>query len=116
MLWMSRVRYDELMNPPRSKLDRIFYISLGIKAFDGVLQIVGGTLLLFLKPSQIDSHLQFLTVHAADNDADDVFFRSAANFFHHLTGGTLRFAAIYLIADAIIKLVLIYEVLHKRYW
>ena len=101
---------------PTSKLDRAFYISLYIKAADGVVQLIGGVILLFLRPAQIDSHLQFLTAHSIDNDRDDVIYRSLSNYLHHLTGGTLRFAAIYLIADALIKLVLINEVFHKRYW
>jgi uncharacterized membrane protein len=99
-----------------SRLDKAFYLSLYVKAADGVVELLGGIALLILSPAQINRPVAALTAHAADHDADDVIYRSIANSFHHLTGGAIRLAAFYLIADAIIKLVLINEVLHKRYW
>jgi len=99
-----------------SRLDKAFYFSLCVKALDGVFELIGGILLLVLKRAQITQPVTALTAHAADHDADDVIYRNVANYFHHLTGGAIRLAAFYLIADALIKLILINEILHKRYW
>ncbi len=104
------------MNLPRSKLDRAFYLTLGVKAADGVLQLLAGLALLFVKPSQIGSRLGFFTERSFDSDTDDVIFRGISHYLSHLNGGNLKFAAIYLIADAVIKLILINEIFHKRYW
>jgi uncharacterized membrane protein len=106
---------EELVHP-KSRLDRAFYISLYIKGVDGVLQLIGGGLLLLLKPAQIDRTVRFLADHSYGGDIDDGVFRYFSHYLSHLTGGAIRFAAAYLIFDAIIKLVLINEVIHKRYW
>ena len=115
MKWIKKLRPHDITKKS-SSLDKAFYVSLYIKAFDGVLQLIVGTILLFIKPAQIGSHLSFFTSRSLDSDPDDVIFRSIAHYLTNLSGGSIRFAAIYLIADAIVKLVLINEVLHKRYW
>jgi len=42
-------------------LNRIFRIGLGLKGADGVLELVGGVLLLVVSPSQISSAARLLT-------------------------------------------------------
>ena len=106
---------DELVHP-KSRLDRAFYLSLYIKGIDGILQLIGGGLLLLLKPAQVDRTVRFLADHSYGGDIDDSVFRYFSHYLSHLTGGAIRFAAAYLIFDAVIKLVLINEVIHKRYW
>jgi uncharacterized membrane protein len=101
---------------PQSKLDRAFYIGLWAKAIDGCIELIGGLFLLFVKAGQLKAFAQNLAAGLLDQDRDDFIYRAASHYLGHLTGGSLRFAAIYLVGDAVVKLVLIYEVMHKRYW
>jgi uncharacterized membrane protein len=102
------------LNLPDSKLDRAFIIAIYLKALVGFVELVGGIGLLFVRQVQINYAAQFLAARVRDKD--DWLTRVLANYFGHLASGTIRFAAIYIIVDSLIKLVLIYEILHKRYW
>jgi len=107
------------MAPPKlsaSKLDRAFLIAIYAKGSIGLLELVAGIRLLFVRTAQVNQAARLFAAHALDHDRDDFLFQFLANYFAHLAGGTIRFAAIYLIIDSSIKLVLIYQILHKRYW
>jgi uncharacterized membrane protein len=104
------------MKIPRSKLDRAFYATLIVKACIGVAEFIGGILLLFLRKPQLNHIRYVLNDLAVDNHHKDIPYHALSSYVSHLDGGMVRFAAIYLIVDALIKLALIYEVFHKRYW
>jgi uncharacterized membrane protein len=61
------------------------------KAVDGVLEIIGGALLLFVDPGQINGLMRILTRRELSEDHHDII----ANFFmhtvQHLTNATLAF-------------------------
>jgi uncharacterized membrane protein len=109
-------RWLALPRLPASKLDRAFYIGLYVKAVDGVIELVGGCLLLLVRAGQLKAFAAQLAASLLDQDKDDFIYAAFARYVGHLSGGNLRFAAFYLIGDALIKLILINEVLHKRYW
>jgi uncharacterized membrane protein len=104
------------MKFPTSNLDRAFFIGLCIKAVDGVLGLVFGIVLLFVTPGQLNLIAGAITRNFSDRDHDDFLYRSFSHFLAHLTGGTIRFAALYLLFDSGLKLVLIFEIAHRRYW
>ncbi|HUD11025.1 MAG TPA: DUF2127 domain-containing protein [Candidatus Saccharimonadia bacterium] len=104
------------MKIPRLTLDKAFYLSLVVKAVVGVFELGGGILLLFVRKSQLNHFGHALLAHRIDHDRDDIVYRYMSHFVTHISGGTIRFAAVYLIADAVLKLCLIYQVFHKRYW
>lgn len=49
--------------PRATLLDRAFLVSLILKGLDGLLELVGGVLLLIVAPSQISALVRFLTQH-----------------------------------------------------
>ena len=51
-----------------SFLDRIFDTSLILKGLDGLLELVGGVLLLLVSPKQISSSIMLLTQHELSQD------------------------------------------------
>lgn len=101
---------------PSSRLDRAFIIAIYLKALDGVAELAGGVVLLFVRPGQAQNLSHLISQFAQDHDPDNFILRGLATFTGNLSTGTIRFAAWYLIFDALVKLVLIYEILHKRYW
>ncbi len=97
-------------------LDTTFRVSLILKAADGVLELVGGVLLLLVSPAQITAVVRFLTQHELAEDRHDFF----ANLLVH-TAGSLSvsatvFGAIYLLLHGLVKVVLVAAVLSGRLW
>lgn len=61
-------------------LDRIFKISLALKGLDGVLELVGGLLLLPVSPAEMVSVVHFLTQHDLSEDPRDLVSTSLVHW------------------------------------
>ena len=66
---------DPAARPLSPALDKTFKIGLVLKGLDGVLEFVGGILLLFLSPSAINHLVRGLTAHELSEDPRDVVAR-----------------------------------------
>ena len=97
-------------------LDLTFKIGLLLKAADGVLEIVGGLLLLFVSPAQIEHIVRMLTAHELAQDPHDFIARHLLHTASHLTTATTLFGAVYLLSHGVSKLVLVVLVLQGRLW
>lgn len=97
-------------------LDVTFKIGLALKAADGVLEIIGGLLLLFLRPAQIERVVRTLTAHELAQDPDDLIASHLLHTASHLTTATTLFGAVYLLSHGISKLVLVMLVLRNHLW
>lgn len=96
------------------RLDRTFKIGLLLKAADGVLEIIGGILLLVVSPSSINTLAQSLTTHELSQDPNDPVAHFILNTTNTLSTGTTLFAVIYLLSHGISKLVLAVMVLKHK--
>jgi uncharacterized membrane protein len=99
-----------------NNLDRAFEIGILIKGFDGVLEIIGGILLLFATPEGVNSLATRLTEHELVQDHRDFIATHIMHFAQHITGGALKFGAFYLLVHGIAKVFLVTEILQERYW
>jgi len=97
-------------------LDRVFRVSLMVKAIDGVLEIAGGLLLLVISPDRLDALARSLTQHELSEDPHDVFATHLLRVTSGLTHGTTLFAGIYLLSHGIAKVVVIVAVLRGEMW
>jgi uncharacterized membrane protein len=97
-------------------LDRVFWISLILKGLDGVLELVGGTLLLVLKPAQISLIVQVLTQHELSEDPKDLIANALVHFAASLDASATLFGAIYLLLHGAVKVVLVVAVLRDHLW
>jgi uncharacterized membrane protein len=101
--------------PRRQSLAHIaFEIGIFFKGLDGVLEIVGGLLLFFVKPETISGVVIALTQHELGEDAHDVvasYLVRAANSF---SASSQVFAGIYLLSHGVIKIVLVESLLRGR--
>ncbi|WP_345764801.1 DUF2127 domain-containing protein [Diaminobutyricibacter sp. McL0608] len=97
-------------------LDRIFVVSLILKGIDGVLELIGGVLLLVIPADKIGTFAQLITQHELAEDPDDLI----ANAIRHAAGGlsasATLFGAIYLLLHGIVKVVLVWAVLRNQLW
>jgi len=105
--------------PPRPlspALDKTFRIGLVLKGLDGVLEVAGGILLLFLSPHAIEHIARVLTAHELSQDPHDVIARHLLHTASHLTTSTTLFGAIYLLSHGVTKVILVALVLREKLW
>lgn len=100
----------------RRLLDRTFYVGLILKGLNGVLELVGGALLLFTEPSKITAFVSALTQHELSEDPQDFIARSLVKLSQQLDVSATLFAAIYLLIHGLVKVVLVWAVLRNRLW
>jgi uncharacterized membrane protein len=95
-------------------LDRTFEISVVLKGLDGVLEVIGGLLLLVMSPATINRLFDSL----ARNDiigSHQLLTHYVQELNNYVVGGTL-FAALYLLAHGVVKIVLVIAVLRRQLW
>ena len=97
-------------------LDKTFKIGLVLKGLDGVLEVVGGILLLFLSPTAIQHLVRALTAHELSEDPHDLIARYLIHTTAHLNTSITIFGAIYLLSHGIAKIVLVALVLKDKLW
>ena len=102
--------------PLSPALDRTFKIGLVLKGLDGVLEVIGGALLLFLSPQAIGHLVRMLTAHELRQDPHDLVARYLLHTTAHLHHGTTLFGAVYLLSHGIAKIVLVALVLRNKLW
>jgi uncharacterized membrane protein len=94
----------------------LFVIGVLAKAVDGVLEVIGGLLLLFVEPSHLHRWLASLTQHELSEDPSDVVAHLLLGVSAHLTHRTRIFATIYLIAHGVVKIGLVAALLRRKLW
>lgn len=97
-------------------LDKAFRISLVLKGLDGVLELVGGILLLLVSPDQIGSVVRTLTQHELAEDPQDLLAGALVHAAGTMTLSASLFGAIYLLLHGLVKVVLVWAVLKDRLW
>jgi uncharacterized membrane protein len=102
--------------PLSPALDKTFKIGLVLKGLDGILEVAGGILLLFLSPHSIERIARMLTAHELSEDPHDLIARYLLHTTSHLSSGITLFGAIYLLSHGIAKIVLVAFVLRGKLW
>ena len=97
-------------------LDRAFAVGIILKGLDGILEVVGGVLLLVVSPATIDQLSRTLTQHELSEDPHDFIAVHLLRLAHGLTGSAALFAALYLLLHGVVKVVLVVAVLRNKLW
>jgi uncharacterized membrane protein len=97
-------------------LDDTFKVSITLKGIDGALEIVGGAVLLFVRPTTLDQLARSLTQHELAQDPHDFLARHVLHSAGQLTHGSTLFAAVYLLSHGIAKVVLVVALLRDQLW
>jgi uncharacterized membrane protein len=97
-------------------LDRAFLVGIVLKGLDGVLEVVGGLLLLVVSPATIDRLTHALTQHELSEDPHDFLATHLIHYTGSLTGSAVRFGAVYLLAHGVVKIVLVAALLRNQLW
>ena len=102
--------------PLSPALDTTFKIGLWLKGLDGILEVVGGLLLLFLSPQAIEHIARTLTAHELREDPHDFIASHLLHTASHLTSSTTLYGAVYLLLHGAAKIVLVALVLRETLW
>jgi uncharacterized membrane protein len=101
---------------PSGLLDWTFQFALIFKALDGVLEVAGGLVLLFVSPQTLQAWVHTLTQHELSEDPHDFLFSHLVSGARHLTDTGTTLAALYLLSHGIVKIVLVGAVLLDQLW
>ena len=114
------------MIPPRARqaspllrgdlLDRAFMVGIVLKGLDGVLEVVGGLLLVVVTPATIDRVVRALTQHELSQDPHDFIANRLLHATGTLTASSVRFGAVYLLLHGVVKVVLVAALLRNKLW
>ena len=96
--------------------DKAFRTGLYLKGLDGLLETIGGILLLLIKPEQINHFAKWITQGELSQDKHDFIANHILKTAHSLTGASLIFGALYLLSHGLVKIVLVFEVLRGHLW
>ena len=107
--WMSVFR-------PRNWLDRLFVVGIIGKGLNGTAELLGGLLLLFLTPGQIQHVAVSWTRGELSEDPHDFIATHLLHTANGLTGSAVLFGAIYLLAHGLVKVVLVVALLLNKLW
>ena len=100
----------------RRTLHALFDVGIVLKGVDGVLETVGGALLLFVTPDQLYRIAQILTLHELTKDPRDFVATHLLAAARHLTPNMVLFGALYLLAHGLVKVGLVAALLRGRRW
>ncbi|HAG58340.1 MAG TPA: hypothetical protein DCL83_03005 [Arthrobacter bacterium] len=103
-------------NPNRTLLDKTFKVSLVLKGLDGVLELVGGILLLLVSPAEMGSVVRYVTQHELSEDPHDLIATALVHLAGTMTTSATLFSAIYLLLHGLVKVVLVWAVLRDKLW
>ena len=99
----------------RDALDTTFNVTLVIKGLDGLLELLGGVLLLVISPDTIDRWAHSLTQHELSENPNDFFVHHLLRLtddLHH----TQVFGAVYLLTHGLAKLVIVVGLFRRERW
>src|SRR5205823_7413324 len=106
---MSRFKATDL-------LDRTFEVGITLKGLDGVLEVVGGVLLLVVSPVTINQLVRNLTQHELSQDPHDFIATHLLSAANGLIGSSVRLGANYLLLHGVVKIVLVAALLRDQLW
>ena len=104
------------MFKPKDSLDRLFEIGIILKGLNGLAELFGGLLLLFVTPADIHHLVTTLTQGELSEDPNDVVARYLLHTANGLTGNAVIFGAVYLLVHGAVKVVLVVALLLNKLW
>src|SRR5262245_27155119 len=99
----------------REALDTTYRVSLVIKGLDGLLETIGGILLLVISPDTLDRWARTLFAHELSQDPNDFFARHVLHVTANLHA-TQTFGAVYLLSHGVAKLVIVGGLWRHQRW
>lgn len=108
------------MNANIKKSNDIFHvgfeIGLLLKGINGILEIMGGLVLLLMNPGRLNRLIYLLTHNELSEDPQDFFANLLVKLGHGFTIDTQYFGVFYFVSHGIVKCALIFLMWKKKLW
>lgn len=101
---------------PKTLLDKTYEIGILIKGFDGVVELIGGVLVLVLSPGAILNITNFFAQEFLEKNPHNFIGNHIEKAGHHLASGQTTFAALFLLTHGLVKVVLVTCLLLNKLW
>ncbi len=92
-------------------LDFVFLLGVLFKGLDGLVELVGGALLLFATPAKLQHAATSATSGELAEDPHDLIANLILHGVAHLQHGGIVFAAVYLLVHGVVKLAIVIALL-----
>lgn len=92
-------------------LDLIFLVGVVVKGVDGLVELVGGAILLFVTPDRLLGLTHAVFAGELAEDPDDPIANAVLRSVAHLDAGTTTFLAAYLLVHGVVKLAVVVALL-----
>lgn len=99
-----------------SLLDRSFKATITLKGIDGLLEILGGFLVLWVSPARLNTFVTAIALHTLSKDPHDFLANHLLLASRSFTGATQLFAFLYLVSHGLAKAVLVIALWLNRLW
>jgi len=101
---------------PQALLRASFRAGIALKAFDGVLETIGGALLWFIKPTAMNRVLHFLFQHELSLSRHDFVANHVLHLSAQLASSNPVFASLFLLSHGVVKVVLAVSLWMDELW
>jgi uncharacterized membrane protein len=88
-------------------LDLVFLVGVLVKGLDGLVEVIGGVVLLLVSPGQLLGAAQAMAAGELLEDPDDLLVNLVLHGIQGLQVGTEVFLAVYLLAHGLVKLLVV---------
>jgi uncharacterized membrane protein len=95
---------------------RMFEIALVLKGLNGIVELVGGALALFVPLRTVNQLVLWLTASEIENDPNDWLANTLIDAAEKLSMGTKAYASFYLLAHGAVKVFLVYSLWRQKIW
>jgi uncharacterized membrane protein len=92
-------------------LDLIFLIGVLFKGIDGLVELIGGVVLLFVTPSHLQGAADSVTADGLSEDPHNIIANLIRHGAAHLGGSSITFLAVYLLLHGVVKLAIVLALL-----
>lgn len=103
-------------NKKNNIFHKSFKVGILLKGIDGILEIIGGILLVFLNSNRLNGIIVLLTQHELSEDPKDVVANFALKIASNLSLSNQYFGVFYLMSHGIVKLFLVIMLWRKNMW
>ena len=102
--------------PSQLFVHKAFEIGILLKGLDGLLEIMGGVLVLVIKPHTVNTIIIALLRHELSEDPSDTIANYLVNAAHHFSAQTQIFASLYLLSHGAVKIFLVISLWQSKLW
>jgi uncharacterized membrane protein len=95
---------------------RLFELAILVKGFNGVVEVAGGLLALFVPLRRVNQLVLWLTASEIEEDPHKWLASALVHLTEKLSTGEKLYASFYLLSHGCVKIFLVYSLWRERIW